>query len=413
VNRDELRINSFLRLGYFCDYQKELAPIDFSGIDKRLYEKESRDDLVRIGVDVLHETFAGLWDEQREHVVPLSGGLDSRLILGALLELSPAEQIQTYTYGVPGSYDYDIANSIAKEFGTQHLPMPLSDMQYSKDIEIEAAKRTDCQGVLFHHPPFDRLDHLYSNVLFWSGYVGDAVAGSYFDERPSKSIQESQIRHLKNRTLVRSTTLHRCSDRDFLQYMSDQFINPDLLTYDEQVLFSEAVPKFTAPLVLFSGYEFVTPFINTPWMDFMLSVPNTYRQGQELMIDISRKAYPRLFNMPSKNRLGHNFDTSDQIVSGTFWVNRVRKALHQFIPIVNWPNVQYNDFNEGIRGNPSLRDLVRRSIDDLRRRGMCDWIDFDLLWRRHDRRIRNHGDALIILASLELVTQANESGRVL
>jgi hypothetical protein len=96
------------------------------------------------------------------------------------------------------------------------------------------------------------------------------------------------------------------------------------------------------------------------------------------------------------------------LVRGTFWLNRVRKLAHQFLPWITWPNHQYDDFDEGIRNNPSLRKVVRASVADLRARGIVDWIDIDAIWRRHDRRLRNHGDALIALASLELVLAARE-----
>ena len=73
-----------------------------------------------------------------------------------------------------------------------------------------------------------------------------------------------------------------------------------------------------------------------------------------------------------------------------------------------WPNALYNDFNEGLRSSPDLRDLVRDAVDGLRRRGLCDWVDYDGLWKRHDRRTHDHADALIILASLELVLESRE-----
>lgn len=409
MNREELRIDSFLRFGYFCDYEEQHAPIDFSSIDKKLYEKEAWEDLIILGAEKLTETFSGLWQEGREHVLPLSGGLDSRLIFAALLKHINAEQLQTFTFGAPGSYDYEIGNAIAAKFGTRHHPISLGRETYSLETELLAAKRTDYQGVLFHHPPLDMLDQNYPDGLFWSGYVGDAVAGSYLEAQPSATLREAQMLHLRHRVLVKSTRLHRCADRDFLACMRQDHIDPEMLTLDEQVLFNEAAPKFTAPLVLFSGYEFVTPFINTPWMDFMLSVPNRYRFRQELMIEISRRTFPRLFNLPSRNRLGHTFDSRDFVVKGTFWLNRVRKAVHQFFPRVNSPNFQYSDFDEGVRSDSNLRRVVEESIENLRYRGICDWIDFDGIWRRHDRRIRNHGDALIVLASLELILKARET----
>jgi len=411
LNPDELRINSFLRFGYFCDYDKQLAPIDFSRIDKDSHEDVSWEDLVKLGVEKLNETFTELWQEGRQHVVPLSGGLDSRLILGALLEHTSANELCTYTYGLTGSYDFEISNSIAKRIGTQHLPIRLDEFAYSIQNEYLSAKRTDCQGVLFHHPPFEILDDHFPSGLFWSGYVGDAIAGSYLRSKPSTTLREAQLRHLQSRVFVRSIKLHRCTDEDFLACMYEDHIDPEVLTLDEQVLFSEAATKFTAPLVLFSGYEFVTPLINTPWMDFILSVPNQYRYRQRLMIEVCRTAYPHLFSLPSANRLGHTFDASNRTVRSTFWINRVRKALHQFFPSVNWPNFQYYDFNEAARSNSSYRQILEKSINDLRDRGICDWVDFDGIWRRHDWRIGNHGDALVTLASLEIVLRAGEVGR--
>ena len=343
----DLRIDSFLRFGYFCDFDNSIAPIDFSNIDKRLYESATKEELISHGVNKLKTSVASLWQGQREHVVPLSGGLDSRLILGVLLEHISAKQLHTYTYGIPGSYDFEIANSVARTIGTRHQKIPLCEELYSERLEKAAAKRTYCQGILFHHPPFSLLDRMYADALIWSGFVGDAVAGSYLESRPSRSFREAQVRHLENRVFVQSMRLNRCSDEEFLTCMAPSHIGPNSLTFDEQVLFSEAVPKFTAPLVLFSGFEFVTPFINTPWMDFMFSVPNRYRFRQELMIDICLKAFPRLFNMPSKNRLGHTFGTPDAVVKSTFWLNRARKLLHNFFPRINWPNIQIQRLQRG------------------------------------------------------------------
>jgi len=254
VNLEELRVNSFLRFGYFCDYSDQRAPIDFSGIDKSLYDKATREDLISLGVEKLRETFSRLWQEGRQHVVPLSGGLDSRLILGAILEHVSAEQLQTYTYGIPGAYDFEISNSIARKLGTQHLPVSLAAEMYSLDAEISAAKRTGCQAVLFHHPPLERLDQQFPGALFWSGYVGDAVAGSYLQDEPSATLREAQIRLLRNRVRTKSIRLIQCNDEEFLPYMRQDHIDPNMLTLDEQVFCNEVAPKVAAPLILYSGH---------------------------------------------------------------------------------------------------------------------------------------------------------------
>jgi hypothetical protein len=401
-------IDSFLKLGYFIDYDADRCPIDFSRIDKAPYLSMTRDELIRIGVAKLRESFETLWERGRENVVPLSGGLDSRLVLAAVLEHCDASQLSTYTFGVPGSYDYEIGSLVAKVAGTKHCTYPINAITYHEDELIEVALREDCQTILFYNAPLWELIKKCAGTVIWSGYVGDAVAGNHLHNPPSVTLEEAKRKYLINRTFVRSVKLNRGNDEDLLPFVSGGSLKADLLTWDEQVLFDDGIRKFTVSHVLWKGFEYRTPLINTPWMDFMFSVPKEHRLGERLMIEVGCRAFPKLFDLPCKNRLGHVFNTPDAVVKATFWMNRVRKLAHQFAPWVNYPSVLYNDFNEGIRLSPDLRGIVRSSIEDLRKRGICDWVDFDSIWRRHDRRIRNHGDALIVLASLELVLKARE-----
>jgi len=407
MDRTELRVQSFLKLGYFIDYEADLRPIDFSRIDRIPYADVPRAALVDMGCARLRETFSALFDPNAEHVVPISGGLDSRLILGALLELMPAEKLHTYTFGIPGSYDYDLGCLIAKHAGTKHLALPLDGISYHKSEMLDFARRSQRQAMLFYHPPVRELEQRYANAQIWSGYVGDAVVGSHLHTPPSASLLEAKRVHIKNRSMVRSMRLHRCPDEDLLPFVGGGDLDPAILTFDEQVLFAEAVRKFTAPLVLFDGFRYLTPLINTPWMDFSFSVPNRFREHEALMISIARKAFPRLFALPTKNSLGLGLGTPAPIIRTLTLVNKARKLLHQFAPrSVRYPHILYNDYNEAIRSSPDVRKIVLDALQDLRRRGITPWLDLDAIVKRHMRRLRNHGDALIVLASLELVHQA-------
>jgi len=72
----------------------------------------------------------------KKHVVPISGGLDSRAILASLLKFTEAANIYTYTFGTPSTFDYEIGNLIAKETGTMHTSFPLNDYIFSNNGEI-------------------------------------------------------------------------------------------------------------------------------------------------------------------------------------------------------------------------------------------------------------------------------------
>ena len=53
--------------------------------------------------------FEKMVQPEKIQVVPLSGGKDSRLILGALLKLGLRKNIVAITFGTPGTLDYEIA----------------------------------------------------------------------------------------------------------------------------------------------------------------------------------------------------------------------------------------------------------------------------------------------------------------
>lgn len=406
MNAEEIRVHGFLKLGYFVDNNVCRYPIDFSRIDRRRYEGCTEEDLIEIGAGMLRSTFDKQFLAGRRHVVPLSGGLDSRLILGALLERTDASNIETYTFGIQNTYDYDLGCLVAKHAGTRHFAFPLDRLTYHEDELLDVARRTQRTALLFYHPPVWQLDRLFSGALMWSGYVGDAVAGSHLKDTPSATLEEAQRRHINGRIFVRSTRLHRCSDEDLLPYIGGAPLDPSVLTLDEQVLFSEAVPKFTEPLVLLDGFEYRTPLINSPWMDFMFSVPAPHRRDERLMIQIGKRLFPALFDLPAKTTLGFTLGAPPSRVRLRRVANKARKALHQVIPSVTYPSIIFNDLNEGIRTSPDLRRIVLDNVHALKRRGIIDWIDVDGLVRQHMSRLRNLGDALVVLASLELILDA-------
>ena len=58
----------------------------------------------------------------------------------------------------------------------------------------------------------------------------------------------------------------------------------------------------------------------------------------------------------------------------------------------------YVEVAQGLYGN----------IQNLKLRGVIDWIDIDALWNQHQRGQANHGDALTLLASLEINLKVQE-----
>ena len=141
---NEKNLNSFLKLGYFLDY--ECQDYDFSGIDKSLFSEFSEQELIEYGVKTWTNVIQNNFEVNQKHVVPISGGLDSRAILAGLLEFTDASNIFTYTFGTPGTYDFEIGKKLSKEIGTKHISFPLTNHVFSleEELEIRLEKLLSC-----------------------------------------------------------------------------------------------------------------------------------------------------------------------------------------------------------------------------------------------------------------------------
>jgi len=182
-----------------------------------------------------------------------------------------------------------------------------------------------------------------------------------------------------------------------------------MLGYDEQLDFGIRQECYVKPLVLLSGYEYCTPFLHPEWVHFMLSLPRAYRQSQLLYKEILTSAFPRLFSLPVKNNHGLP-------LGAPRWRRQIRRvrlysraAVSRLFPTLAYqvnPGVNYIDFDRGLRERADLKAVVYENIQDLKRRGIVDWIDIDSIWARHQARRANHADALTLLASLEINLKA-------
>lgn len=398
-----ININSFLLLGYFIEYNNDKYKLDYSSIDKTKYLNYSEEELIDIGI----KKFLGVINENfipgRKHVVPLSGGLDSRAILGGLLEFTEAKNIYTYTFGTSGTYDYDIGNLVAKKIGTNHVSFPLAEYQYNMDEMIDIAKRVDFQTILFHHPPVWEVDKQFSDGIIWSGYVGDAVVGGHLKKHPSRTLSEAKKRYLNSRAVVKSINLTNCDLTYFFDYFSCQCVDMNNLSLDEQILFDEGCQKIAAPHVLMKGYKYLTPFINNSWMDFMLSIDNKYRFNQYLYKKIILKTFPKLFSLKIKSNYGLPLNASNSLIFLNKVITKSKRICNRYNPLFNNPHLNYIDFDNAIRTRTDLRKIVYENIMELKSRKIVEWINIDEIWKHHINQQANHGIALIALTSLEII----------
>ncbi len=389
-------LNSFLKLGYFLDYKNEDISIDVSNIDKQKFQDIEEYELIKIGSKLWKESICSNFDTNQKHLVPISGGLDSRAILAGLLEHTEAKNIYTYTFGTPNTLDYDVGSYVAKKLGTNHTSFDLTQYIYNQEELEDISKRVDFQTILFHHAPVWEVDKKFADCQNWCGFMGDPLAGSKLTNEPSTSLELAKKQFIKKNTYVRSMDL--TNGIDFEGLVECDLIDEFSLTLDEQLDFQNRQTKYIAPHVLMRGYEYKTPFLNQSWIDFMLSIPNSFRRDKSLYRKILLNSFPKEFSYKTKTNFGLPLGASKNAI----FAKRVVDKLLRMTKLSSGKGINYLDFNEKIRTKKDLKDVIRTNVMDLKQRNIIEWIDIEEILNNHLTNKGNYADALIVLASLEI-----------
>lgn len=390
---------SFLRLGYFLDYENKNISINVSNIDKKNYANMSEEELVEYGLKMWTNSVSSNFQTNEKHLVPISGGLDSRAILAAILRFSEAKNIFTYTYGTPKTLDFEIGSFIAKKLGTNHVSFDLTKCNFTQDELEDVSKRSDFQTILFHHPPTWEIDKRFKGMVNWSGFMGDSISGSKFPKNQSDTIDEAKKQFIKKNMYVSSFDL--TNNIDFSDLIQCKPISKDDLTFEEQLDFQNRQLKFIHPIVLIRDYDYKMPFLHQDWIDFMLSVPGKYRVNQNLYKKILLFGFPKEFSYKTKSNFGLPLSASKYDIFFHKLKNKIIRNL-RLSNSLKIANVNYLDFDGQIREKKDLQKIISQNIHDLKTRNIIDWIDIEMILKNHLNKNGNFANALVVLASLEI-----------
>ena len=401
-------LNSFLKFGYFLNYSNPDISFDFKSIKKNKFEFFDANDIITNAKTAWIDSFSNLFEKNKLHLVPISGGLDSRLILSTIIKFTDASNILTYSFGQPGTFDYDIGNFIAKKIGTNHNAINLKRDEFKMEDLIYTAKKFRLQTNLFYHPNVKNLISKYSGYTVWSGFMGDPIAGSHFNVPISNSLTQAKNKFINRNSFVNSINITNCKNDEFFKYIE---MNKKLqyLSIDENLDFTNRQLKYVHPHVLFEGLKYKTPFLEKKWTNIILSLNDIkYRRGCKLYKKIIKKISPDLFSYPIKDNYGLKLDINPL----SLFFKKIHYKLNHII-LRNKSNyvspfTNYMDFNFEIRNNNSVNKVVYKLVKDLENRNIIDWINFDKIWRNHLNNYANHADALITLASLEVNLKAGK-----
>jgi len=411
---EERLILSFLHFGYLPQIPRNLSSEPWVGNKSdacdTIRKSPNKPQLIAQGIHALKAAFQNIVGGM--HIVPLSGGLDSRAILGGLLNAGLKNRIAMVTFGTPGTLDYEIGSYVAKRIGLRHEAIDLTRVK----LDQEVLEKTIDEGGAWTY----LIDSFYNRLIskrfgkdptYWSGFMGDPLAGSHLLPTDSNSWREALDKFVKRNSFSRSIVLTPPGFRPEDVLPQSPLLNESHLSYDEQLDFGIRQQCCIKPLVLPEGYDYRAPFLQPDWVNFILSVPRRYREYQFLYKEILKEAYPKLFSLPTKTNFGLPLDAPKWQLQLQQLTLRVRSAARRFFPSGSWgahPMTNYIDFDQGLRARKDLKNVVYENIQDLKRHGIIEWLDINEIWNRHQRKQANYADVLILLASLEINLKVQE-----
>lgn len=412
-------IYSFLYFGFLTNnpYEKDkilLPELNLASIEHNstVFNK-SENDIIEEGVKALTSSYKNVSGDL--HIVPLSGGCDSRAILAGLVNAGLESKIVTVTFGAPGSLDYELGAKLSRKLGLRHKQLDLTriDLDYSRLVKTA---QNGCSWTFLLDGFYNSLitDEYGKDATYWSGYMGGELAGSHLPLKENVSWGLAKQYFVEWNRFVRSINLTPSSYCPENSLPNHPLIDRSMLSYDEQLDFVFRQQNYIKRVVTFEGYTYKKPFLDTDWVRFILGLPRQYRIDNYIYKKVLLRAYPGFFALPTTNTYGGALSVSNTELKLRKALSKIRNRVDKRIALFGmnidsiWNRLgvlrssNYVEYNTALRSQKNFKDVIRQLIDELIERKIVDWIDINMIWDQHQKRKANHGEALILLAALEL-----------
>ena len=372
------------------------------------------DSLADSGVTALLETVREIADESpadARHVIPLSGGLDSRILLGAVTSVIPTDELVALTYGTLGSYDWELGQQVAEAAGIEHHHIDLRPRKFdwSRDFQLRMIDYYSHPTKLFGglEALMVAYDHhgITESDVCWTGYMGDAISGDHLPKTESKTWDEAIAHFITKNFKAGHLTAPGYDPTERLP--DNPIFDREALNYDDQLDIGIRQPYLIAPSKLFGDYH-VAPFHRDPFFSFMINAPREVRTDRSLYREIGQRIAPELFKVPTQQSRGLGVGVSKTRVRAHIVrqkaEQRVRKAVGRPKPP---KHTRRFDWDLELRRSESLQSTIEPLLTSLAERDIIPWLSPTELYQSHQRG-EDNGYDIYLLSSLELHLQHAE-----
>ncbi len=346
--------------------------------------------------------------DSNKHVVPLSAGLDSRAILAFLLRHNQTnnEEIQTVTFGTPGTWDYEIGQQVASVAGVENHTIDLTSGAFDWSVSAlkSYAEELSSPNRVFEGYVNSVVAKQFEDATFWSGFMGDPTAGAHQPTVPCEDWTAACEYFVSWNE--RTSRLRPSEYAPHSVLPEEPYLPHEILSYEEQLDFAHRQACFISPIVIPKPERYRTPFIHPEWLEFSLNLPTKYRSDRTLFKQIVVTKFPSLFKLPTDDTSGYPLSTSTIRQKANSAQHMLRQKIAGLLNkpyTVPWIN--YVDFDRRFRQPGQLRQTVDVLIQTFEKRDIGVAISPTNLWEQHQNGL-DRSIELRVICSIELYLRA-------
>jgi asparagine synthase (glutamine-hydrolysing) len=341
-------------------------------------------------------------DEYRPGVF-LSGGLDSRMLLGSVAR----RPIVSVTFGHPDCRDVRYASRIAAATGSDHRWFPFHDGRWVLKVAEQHLELTEGFHSWIHAHGMSMLtDARQLMQVNLTGWDGGTVMGypTDFDPRLTDAVDDFALVERVFECLTNGWTWPSISDgEERLLYtphwrsrlcglafdsLRDEFAQYLGLRCDARAQFfflANHCGRFTIHMLTFarSHLEVRCPFFDYALIDFIYSLPNEHRTNRRLGRAVLRRLAPRLARIPHDVDDVIPDDRAWRRSTHSTWITIKRRINRHVTPLFREWATLYADYEGYLRSD--LREWAESILFDRRttERGIFSPDSVRSLWLRH------------------------------
>jgi hypothetical protein len=242
------------------------------------------------------------------------------------------------------------------------------------------------------------------------GFLGDPLAGSHL-RRPESSVSWDEARQWFAQRNAAAKRLVLCAPtyQPAESLPSEPLLRTSILSFDEQLDFAIRQNCFVRPVVLLPGFDYVVPFAEHEWINFMLSIPTEFRRNQSLYKALLSSEFPREFALPTKNSHGlslsanHLQQLARKLTGLTTWAIT---TLFQTSSGIRNPHQNYIDFSRALAVKGDLWGSCALLVEGFAERGLCAHVDLQKALRHRVFGLNGFAREICLVASVECAWRA-------